>query len=58
MCQIYLYSPIKRLRLRHVLDVPGPVSSNAKAAVGVVGGIAVSGEPGDQGGLDKRERVR
>ena len=25
--------------------------------MGVVGGVAVSGEPGDQGGLNRRERV-
>ena len=33
------------------LDVPAAVGSDAKAAVGAVRGVAVAGEPGDEGRL-------
>ena len=41
-------------RWSYVLDVPVPIGSDAKTAVGVVGGVAVPGEPGDKGRLHGR----
>ena len=41
-------------RWSYVLDVPVPIGSDAKTAVGVVGGVAVPREPGDKGRLHGR----